>query len=227
MRKSSAGSSWLDSALLSASFAFAGLAIAAAGAAFSGHSADHVSATRQPSTESESTRGTQRVARRTISGAGYEPKLTLEQFVNFPATRYVFEGVIEKVLAPRHVRNRVFEHVYSPVVIRVTSMHIGDRPVDGTFILRAFGGIADDVEFVGDLEASEELTTVGTKVLVVSPEAVRVEGDSLAATTPLVVYKYENDALRKITYAHSARDPDSTIAVVQASDVLKRSCRSQ
>lgn len=160
------------------------------------------------------------IARRTISGHAYEMNLTFDEFLNFPQTRFVFEGTIERVLEPRYVPNRVFEHVYSPVIIRITSMYKGEKPPDGRFVIKAFGGIANNVEFISSLDAADELTTVGTEVLVIAPNPMR-HPDSTMAAAALAVYTRTGDTLRNITYAHSGRVRGGSVPLEHAQALLE------
>ncbi len=207
----------LQLVLMAVSFPMAGLSIFAVGAVF--RSSSKLDApTLDPN--GQSMQGFAGVTRQIRGGCGYPVKLSFEQILKSPATRLVFEGIVEQVLAPRHVRGSRFEHVYSPVEVRITAMHRGERPRHGRLTLRAFGGIVDGIEFVSCLEASEALRTAGTKVVVVAGEPAQVEGDTLRAITANAVYAVEGGELREITYANSSRDPDAWISKERAELLL-------
>ena len=143
-------------------------------------------------------------ARRVIRGHGYAPQFSFEEHFNFPAANLAFEGVVERVHAPRHVKNETFEHVYSPVEVRVTRVLRGQLSPGSRIFLRAFGGVADDVEFQGDLVASEDVTKVGNRILVIGSAPVVVEGDTFEAVTANAVYARTGEEVVEVTYAHRA-----------------------
>ncbi len=161
---------------------------------------------------------------RRIRGGGYELDLTLQQSLDFAVTKNVFEGVVERTLPPRYVNTGVIEYVYTPVVVRVIAMHRGELPSDGTFILRAFGGIAEGVEFTSSLAPSPEVLEEGAQLLVFSAETVMVKGDgAMEALSPHGIFLKDGTTLRQVTFGrHNGPESEGPVSLERAASVLGR-----
>jgi hypothetical protein len=153
--------------------------------------------------------------------SAYATALSFEEKVNFPTTATAFRGKVTSVLAPRHVAipNSRMEYVYTPVVVAIAEMYLGELPSDRKMTLRILDGTTQGVPY-GPWGAPGRVMDAGVELVVVGVRPVQVPGDGgFTALTPGGLFVVEGDFLVDTTPG-SDRQNTTRISLREAEAIM-------
>ncbi|MGW1886202.1 hypothetical protein [Streptomyces sp. NPDC001970] len=128
-----------------------------------------------------------------------------------PLNENVFEGTVVSRRPDVRVTDKlddgsVFEAVYTPVVVRVDTVHKGGLKPGSNVVVRSLGGVADGVKYVTEEAPAKETFAEGHELLVFAGIREAVDSESTPAVTPHFVYLESGAQLVDATYASGAAD---------------------
>lgn len=163
---------------------------------------------------------------RVIEGHAYKVDSDPAAAVAFPLNENVFEGTVVSRRPDVHVTDKLddgstFEAVYTPVVVRVDTVHKGALKAGSEIVVRSMGGIADGVKYVTEEAPAKETFAKGHELLVFSGRKETVDSESTPAVTPHFVYLESGSNLLDATYASGTADGSTASRLSKAEFKVK------
>jgi hypothetical protein len=148
---------------------------------------------------------------RVIEGHPYAVDSSPEAAIAFPMNENVFEGTVVDRRPDVHATDVLdgvtkFEVVYTPVVVRVDTVHKGALKKGAEVVVRSMGGTADGVRYAIEEAPAKKTFAKGTSLVVFGSEYTAVDSESGPAITPNFLYREAGDTVVDATYARGAYD---------------------
>ncbi|WP_418956115.1 hypothetical protein [Streptomyces tritici] len=153
----------------------------------------------------EKNRGAEK-AERVIEGHSYKVDSGPAAAAAFPMNANVFEGKVVALKPDVRAVDKLddgseFEVVYTPVVIRVTTVHKGTLKPGADVVVRSMGGTADGVTYRTEEAPAKETFAKGRSLFVFGGALEAVDSETAPAITPHFVYRESGAAYVDATYA--------------------------
>ncbi|MFC4610784.1 hypothetical protein ACFO9E_23750 [Streptomyces maoxianensis] len=163
---------------------------------------------------------------RVIEGHAYKVDSDPAAAVAFPLNENVFEGTVVSHGPDVHVTDKLedgatFEAVYTPVVVRVDTVHKGSLKAGSEIVVRSMGGVADGVKYVTEEAPAKGTFAKGHELLVFAGRKEAVESESTPAVTPHFVYLESGSKLVDVTYASGTADGSTASELSKAAFKVK------
>ncbi|MBD0712240.1 MULTISPECIES: hypothetical protein [unclassified Streptomyces] len=147
---------------------------------------------------------------RVVEGHSYKVDSSPEAAAAFPLNENVFEGTVQSLKPDVHAVDKlddgsVFEVVYTPVVIKVTTVHKGTLEPGEEVVVRSMGGSADGVTYTTEEAPAKSTFARGTSLFVFGSVLEAVDSENVPAITPHFVYRDSGTTLVDATYASGSQ----------------------